>query len=654
MLPTLVAAQKAASGVPFVKVELSDRDVGATRLRWERWYSGTENAGACAVATPADGSLLRARIDGSTMSHQRVANPGPGSSYSSWSALGTVAAAPRLGLAAAGTRALLVFVNVAGTGVQVRESTNSGASFGGSTTLVTAGGTVTAVTCTLQADGTASVFYAVAGVVRSMRRTGLGAWGLPSVWTNSLASVSALTAYFEADDNLLVSGVDGAGSAGVWATIFGSNGNAPLNVWTGLLEVATAASGTNVTYLATGIGRANDYPRGALVEAYSGGGAYQRVHLTIGLDIAGPLEWREPLPFDFASQHGLGMALEGTHAWLAAPNGVWHADASFALPQDLTDDVLEVDYLQSLDDGRLRVVLRNDDGRYNADGAPVALSGGGELRIGPGYVTTAGEQDASGLAFHITSVRRARARGRAVAVVEAVDGWGLLEAWAAPKQFVWAAGSTSVYTIVRRLMRAVGLTLSITPGSNESGVFNPGFTVPAGDSARSAVRRLLAMVPDAVLMRGAVGPVMFEVDPAQAVDYDFGTDHPILELGIEDGRTGVGWSRVFGSGVFAQAVDAEALRDGAGTVLLADDSLTVQARADARAETVLRKRTLAVDRGELVVPPNVGQEAGDVVSVTDASLGLSAEPFRVRSVRLRFDRGRSPAVYEMTLSLMTV
>ena len=130
---TLLAAQRSASAVPYVRVELHDRDVGVARPRWERWYSGAEPSGPCAVATPADGSLLRARIDpsGGTMYHQRVANPGPGSGYSSWTSLGGVAAAPRLGLAAAGTRALIAFVNTAGTGVQVRESTNSGASFGG-------------------------------------------------------------------------------------------------------------------------------------------------------------------------------------------------------------------------------------------------------------------------------------------------------------------------------------------------------------------------------------------------------------------------------------------------------------------------------------------------------------------------------------------
>lgn len=195
---TLLAAQRSASGVPLVAVELHDRDVGVARLRWQRWYEGAEAAGPCLAAVPDDGSLLRARIDAATatMYHQRVASPGPASSYSAWNSLGSVAVAPRLGLAAAGSRALLAFVNAAGAGVLVRESTNSGASFGGSTTLVTAPAMVTAIACTLQADGTALVCYAAAGVVYRVTRSGLGAWDAATAWTNALASVSGLAAAF--------------------------------------------------------------------------------------------------------------------------------------------------------------------------------------------------------------------------------------------------------------------------------------------------------------------------------------------------------------------------------------------------------------------------------------------------------------------------
>ena len=652
---TVLAAQRSASAVPYVRVELHDRDVGVARLRWERWYTGVEPSGPCGVATPADGSLLRARIDpsGGTMYHQRVANPGPGSTYSSWTSLGSVATAPRLGLAAAGTRALIAFVNTAGTGVQVRESTNSGASFGGSATLVTAGGTVTAIACTLQSDGTAAVFYAAGGVVYRITRSGLGTWGSATAWTNSLTSVSGLAATFEQDHNVLVSGASAAFASAVWACIFGAGGQVAANVWTGLTEVAGAATGTNVTYLATGVGRA-EVPRAAMVEAYSGGGAYQRVHLasmteaSIYFDQA----WREPLPFEVASAHGLGLTAAGSHAWLAAPAGVWHA-TSLVTPVGLTPDVIEADVQQSWERGRLRLVLRNDDGRYNASAAPPALAAGGELRVAPGYRTSAGDEASEGMRFWIASVRRRRSRGASVVEVEAADGWGVLAAWVAPRQLVWTAGNTSVFDIVLALLRRAGLRLSLSPGSNESGLHKPAFTVRAGEPAATAVRRLLDTVPDMIRMRGTT-PLLFEPKAADAVDYALGVAHAIHEARIEDGRSSAGWARVFGNGVFAEAVDDAALCSGAGTALVVDDTLAVQARADVRATTTLRRQALAVHRGEVVVPPNAGQEVGDVVSVTDATLGLSAAPFRVAALRLRYIRDAPRPLYEMTLSLTSV
>jgi hypothetical protein len=654
---TLLAAQRSTSAAPYLKVELHDRDVGVARLRWQRWYTGAEPDGPCAVATPADGSLLRARIDPSTgtMSHQRVASPGPGSTYSSWTNLGTVAVTPRLALAAAGTRALLAFVNAAGTGVQVRESTDSGASFGGSTTLVVAGSAVTAIACTLQSDGTAAVFYAAGGTVYRVTRSGTGAWSGATAWTNSLASVSGLAAYFEADHNVLVSGVDAAGAAGVWATVFGAGGQLPANTWTALAEVVAASAGTDVSYLATGVARA-EVPRAVLVEAYSGGGAYERVHLASAAESTpySDSAWREPQPFEVASEYGLGLAADADDAWLAAPNGVWHATSNVT-PLDLTSDVLEADVHQSWDRGRLRLVLRNDDGRYNASEAPLPLAAGGELRVSPGYTTTAGDEASEDMRFWVASVRRRRARGASVVEVDAVDGWGVLAAWVAPRQLVWTAGSTSVFDIVLGLLRRAGLRLSLSPGSNESALHEPTFTVRAGDSA-TAVRRLLDTVPDMIRMTGTT-PLLFEPTPEDATDYEYGTTHPLHQVRIEDGRTSAGWSRVFGNAVFAEAVDVAALRDGAGTALVVDDNLAAQTRADVRATTVLRRQQLAVPRGEVVTPPNVGQEVGDVVEVTDSTLGLEAEPFRVAALRLRYARGPSREgrpLYEMTLSLISV
>ena len=74
---------------------------------------------------------------------------------------------------------------------------------------------------------------------------------------------------------------------------------------------------------------------------------------------------------------------------------------------------------------------------------------------------------------------------------------------------------------------------------------------------------------------------------------------------------------------------------GAGAAIVVDDNITTTASATARATAVLRRATLDAEAGELVAPPHVGQEIGDVIAVSDATLGLDAARYRVTA--LRFD-----------------
>ena len=63
-----------------------------------------------------------------------------------------------------------------------------------------------------------------------------------------------------------------------------------------------------------------------------------------------------------------------------------------------------------------------------------------------------------------------------------------------------------------------------------------------------------------------------------------------------------------------------------------------------------RRAALLEERGTLEVAPHPGHEPGDVVEVTDATLGLHAEAYRVTSVEL--DYARQPrGKYLMRLGL---
>lgn len=514
---TLLAAQRAPSATPHLRVRLYDRDASVARLRWQRWYEGGEPDGPCAAAVPSDGSLVRARIDPTdgALSVSRVAAPDAESDYSSWSTLGSVEAGTRLGLAAAGTRVVLATVQTDGVDIGVRESTDSGATFGSASVVATAGGTVTAVACALQPDGSAAVLFAEGGVVYSVRRTGAGgSWTSAAAWTLSLDAVTGLAAAFEVDYAVLVSGEDGDGISGAWATRLGAGGAAPPGSWAPLVPVALASAGTDVTYLATGLAL-TDVPRAALVESYAGASAYHRVHLAsaVAETALSDFLWRDPRPFTHASPYGLGIAAGADledGAWLVAPGGVWHA----AVDLDFTD-----------------------------------------------------------LTADVTLPDLAR-------------------------------------------MRGVDLVL---------------FDAAADDEADASY--------------GA---------PATAGASSGYSEPPLLAVAIEDGGQRAGWARVFGDGVFAEAVEEGALASGGGVAIAVDDNLASQPRANARAETLLRRAALETSRGAITVSVHPGHEPGDVVAITDATLGLEAARFRVSEVRLRFDRAARHPRYEQTLSLTEV
>jgi hypothetical protein len=58
---------------------------------------------------------------------------------------------------------------------------------------------------------------------------------------------------------------------------------------------------------------------------------------------------------------------------------------------------------------------------------------------------------------------------------------------------------------------------------------------------------------------------------------------------------------------------------------------------------------LRAQRGNLVIPTNVGQELLDVVEVTDERCGISGEKYRVQGIRTLYDRRQGR--YEQALTL---
>jgi len=647
----LLAAQRSGSAIPYLKVVFSDRIGGIRRLAFSRFYTGSEPDSYHAAAMPADGALLRVRVTGGHLYYQRIASPSAGSSFSVWTDLG-LAATAGVALCAQGSRALLFYVDVDGVTLKVRESTDSGATLGAAVTVATASGAAAWLAADVKSNGDALLLYSVAATVFSVRRTG-GTWGSPAGWTNSVASVDGLACYHQGDWNAVVAGSLASGDAFLWTCVFGDGFSQAANTWSALREVTRASGGSGVSYRAPFLSQPDTY-RLTFVEKYTGSAAYSRPYHSYSpasADYAFNL-WREPAPFDLASDFGQAVAFSASAVWLSTPSGVW--SASLSTPNlDVTADVLEASTRDGPFDGQLRLVLRNDDGRYSALPSPIKI--GAEVRVSPGYLTSTGAQASDGPAYWITGVERRSGGGEATLVIEARDAWTLLAAWRARRQYAWAAGEKNVFGILQFLFSRAGLEFSSVGSGVTASNLYPAFTVHPGESGLIAVRRLLAILPDVIFVRAEFA-FLTEPLPSEATDYAYGTqtgtaDHPLLAGRYADELAGANRAQVFGDGVFGERFDwagVQSVYDRLAQVR--DRNLTTVAQVESRADAVLRRASLEAATGEITVPVNCGQELYDAIEVTDAGAGLAAARRRVLGIALRYSTGER-AMYEHRITL---
>jgi hypothetical protein len=651
---TLTAAQRSSSRLPYVKVEILDRVAGITRLNWARLYSGSEPDFHHAAAMPGDGSLVRARVDpsGYQLYRQRVASPGPGSDFSPWTGVCTVSSASGIALASRGFRVLLLYADTDQRTILVRESTDYGATFGSPTSITTAASTVGWLAAAINDSDVVCLFYSVAGTVYAVKRTG-GTWGSPSAWTNSAAAITGIGCVHQGDWNLAICGEDSAGSNKVWTCVYGDGYSQSPGTWSSLAELTVASPGSNVEFRCPYV-NFPDVFRIFFVEKYSGTASYSRPCWSHSLATAEYISnlWREPVPFNLTSSYGLALAHSSTYAWLSAPYGVWRAALSPS-SVDVTNDLIGLSAQTVPFSGKMQIELRNDDGRYSAPPSPLKL--GSEILVSPGYRTGSGIEVSSGTAcwlegwtyrFPVGADQRVRPN---TFVIHASDAWGLLERWKARRQFAWASGSVNIFQLLNFIMARAGLEFSSFSNSDALVNHYPAFTINPGESGKTAVLRLLSMVPDVLFFRGNCGYI---INP-QASDssvYAYGTSHAILEAEYARHVKQANRVQVFGSGVFTEDWDWEEIDLVYDRLAQVHDiNLDTETEAHARGEAMLRHAAIEGLDGYILVPLNCGQELYDVIDITDALAGLSAAKRRVLSLDHTYDTPK--AIYTLKIGL---
>jgi len=645
---TLLAAQKSTSRLPYVKVDIVDRMAGITRLNWARLYTGSEPDFHHAAAMPGDGSLVRARVDPVSyqLYRQRVASPGPGSDFSPWTVVCTVSSASGIALAGRGSRVLLFYVDTDQRTITVRESTDYGATFGSSTPITTAGTIVGWLAAAFNSSDVVCLFYSVAGTVYAVKRTG-GTWGSHSAWSNSAAAITGIGCVYQGDWDLVVCGQDSAGKYKVWACVYGDGYSQSPGSWSSLAELTVASPGSDVEFRCPHL----DFPdvfRLFFVEKYTGTASYSRPYWSHSLATAEYISnlWREPVPFNLTSNYGVAMAHGSSHAWLSTPCGVWRAPL---LPSslDVTNDVIVLSAQASSTSGKIQIDLRNDDGRYSEPPSTIKL--GSEVLFSLGYHTTSGAEFSSGPAYWIDGWTYVCRPLSSVLRLYASDAWGLLERWKARRQFAWAADDKSVFQLLNFIMARAGLEFSSFSYSDTLVNHCPAFTISPGESGKTAVLRLLSMVPDILYFRGNCGYV---INP-QASDssvYTYGTNHAILEAEYVKRAREANRVQVFGSGAFTEDWDWEEIDLVYDRLAQVHDiNLDTEAEAHSRGEAVLRHAAIESEDGYIVVPLNCGQELYDVIDITDALAGLTAAKRRVLSLHHTYDTQKG--IYTLKIGL---
>jgi hypothetical protein len=642
---TLLNAQKQAVTVPYVKIVAVNKIGGVVRQDWTRLYTGFEPDYFHALAIPADGSLIRARItppdDARRLYRQRVAGPGPGSDYTQWtytSQYNAVAVAA----ASLGAEVSIFWINTSREVRRIR-STNNGASWSSPElldySLTTA---VYGLAAAYKPGGDLAIFFADQATLYVKKYIG-GVWQSKAAWDKTTGDLSGVAAVYDGDWDLLVTGQDSAGNYKLWSLVYGDGGEVAAGSWSMLKEVAAAPSGGDFEYRQPFLDR-TDVCRCFYIERFTGSEAYDRPFWTNAVPGSGFAAglWREPAPFNLSSEYGLAMAHDSDYAWLTSPAGVWLA--TLTVPGlDLTVDVTAARQKAGEAGGGLTVELANDDGKYAAPGEDdlAVLDIGCQIDFSPGYVTSAGNESSDGLSFFLESYEHTSAGGKASLVLRAVDGWEALEKWQARHQFRWnkTADDTSVRGIIRFILARVGIGLEVISESSVITGFYPDFTVSPGDSGREVIIKLLSFVSDRLFIEGNTAYLVNPLATDEAV-YGYGDEHMIFEGTYRRGALKTNRVKMEGYDTGMILVDSFEWEkiDRAGDRLrqVVDRNLTTVDEAGERGQAYLRRMEIEAEGGSVLIPVNCGQQLNDVIEITDERAGLNAAKKRVRGIVLGY------------------
>ncbi len=489
-----------------------------------------------------------------------------------------------------------------------------------------------------------------------------GNWQSKVAWDKTTGTLSGAAAVYDNDWNLWITGQDMVGNYMLWSLVYVDGGEVSVGIWSTLRGFASAPAGGDFEYGCPFLDKPDVY-RGLYVEKFSDTQSYNRPfwsHTVTGSTFTEGL-WHEPIPMEETGEYGLAIAYHGDYGWLTSPSGVWRASLA-EQGLDLTADVISVRQETRPGGGGLTVKLRNANGQFTlpGEGSLAVLDIGCQLELGPGYITSDGNDFSLGLAYWLEAFEYVSRGGKASVVLHAPDGWRLVEGWRARHQFRWNKDSdeTSVKDILAFVLARVGLRLDVQSQSSVITGYYLDFIIHPGNRGNDIVRRLLSFVPDVIFIEGNIAYIVNPQSSDSSV-YSYGQGHAILEGRYRHGAWGFNRGRVEGLeplGGTAIIVDSfsweQITRLHDRLVLVNDSNIDTVARAVERGDAYLREAEIESVDGMLQVPVNCGQQLYDIIDITDVLAGLNEEKRRVVAMTLLYRPERGE--YEQRLSLGAV
>jgi len=376
------------------------------------------------------------------------------------------------------------------------------------------------------------------------------------------------------------------------------------------------------------------------------------------------------------SQYGLRLQSTSDYWWMERPDGVWRAPRTADSPLDLTRDIVSITQHchPERSEGSLVLELDNSKGQYAnpGEGVLASLRFRSEIVLELGYKTAAGKETSEVGTYWIdsweyrSSTLQGRATGQSTFILYCLNGWGLMDRWTARYQMRWnkdEVNPKSVWQILYQLLARAGIKLTDTPPKPQSSAINnfyPDFTVNPGTRGDSAIRRLLSFVPDGLVMRGQEAFTKnLLADEESCYSYSTNSSNPtnlhVILSGEYREESHVSRARAIGR----DSGDNRILEEALDWDLLAlaidileqdyDPNLQTAARAQERADAILRHVTLSAAKGLITIGTNVGQELLDVVEVTDQRCGISGVRYRVGAIQTHYDCRKG--IYSQRLEL---